>query len=159
MIFSKSSVVHREVIELDATPEQVREFIMNPARILDYYPGPIDGGVIEDGSAIYCRGKSGVSLLELIESQTNPEMVVVKVTTARNIDPPFTIEKINAAGFFTMIEDWEIEPMGQGTRLTKTWRDITQSRLKFLPMGWIVRRGARAETPKLKAAWDAAARS
>ncbi len=157
-IFSKSRVVHREVIELNATPEQVREFITDPERILDYYPDPIDGGVIEAGSAIYCRGKSGVSLLEVVDSESTQDTLVIKVTTASKIDPPFTADKITAAALFSMIEDWQIEAMGQGTRLTKTWRDIDQPRLKFLPMRWMVRKGARAETPRLKAAWDAASK-
>ena len=158
MIFSKSNTVHREVIDLEATPDRVRELIMIPERILVYYPQPIDGDVFEDGSAIYCRGNSGVSLLEVIDSESTPERVVVKVTTARSSDPPFTVGRIRGAGFLTMFEDWEIEPMRKGTRLGKTWRDITQTSLKFLPMKWMVRRGARAETRKIKSAWNAAAK-
>ncbi len=43
--------VHREVMELRATPAQVREFIMTPERILDYYPAPLDvlGQDVGDG--------------------------------------------------------------------------------------------------------------
>ena len=48
-----------EVLELKATPAQIREFITTPERILDYYPNPIEGGVLDPGRAIYCRGKAG----------------------------------------------------------------------------------------------------
>ena len=58
------------------------------------------------------------------------------------------------ATFFTMIEDWKLEEISQGTRLTKSWRDIHKQKMKFLPMGLIVRKSARAESRKLKAAWD-----
>lgn len=148
--------MHRETIHLQADPETIRGFITTPDRILDYYPSPIDGGVIEPGSSIYCRGKSGVSLLEVDRSKSGDRHLVLDVTTSTPIDPPFTAERIKAASFFTMVEDWELEPAEPGTRLTKTWRDINQSRLKFLPMRFMVRRGARAETPKLRSAWDEA---
>jgi glyoxylase-like metal-dependent hydrolase (beta-lactamase superfamily II) len=43
MSLATGSIVHREVIELDASPAQVRRFIMTPQRILDYYPSPVHG--------------------------------------------------------------------------------------------------------------------
>jgi hypothetical protein len=154
-MFSRSNIVHREVIELQASPEQVREFIMTPERIMDYYPAVIEGGVIEPGSSLYCRGKSGVSLLEVMQSQSTDQLMVVKVTSATGLKPPYTAERIRSATFFTMIEDWKLESSGGGTLLTKTWRDIHKRRLRFLPMGLIVRESARAETEILRAAWDA----
>lgn len=159
MIFSRSNVVHQEVIELEAPLELVRDFILTPERILDYYPGPIDGGVIEPGASIYCRGKSGVSLLELNRSESTDQFLVLDVTTATNTRAPFTAERIRAAVFFTMVEDWKLEKTDQGTRLTKTWRDIKKYKLKLLPLGLIVRRSARAETEKLRLAWNDAARN
>jgi hypothetical protein len=66
MLPPASRIVHREVIELQATCTQIREFIMTPERILDYYPSPIEGGTIESGSMIFCRGKAGTSLLEVV---------------------------------------------------------------------------------------------
>lgn len=154
MFFSGKKTVHKEVIDLQASPDQVREFIMTPDRILDYYPAPIDGGIIEQGASIYCRGKFGISLLELIPSESSDQLLVVKVTTATNIKPPFTEERIKSSTFFTMIEDWAIMKTTQGTRLTKTWRDIKKEKFKFLPMGLIVRKSAREETEKLKSAWN-----
>jgi hypothetical protein len=156
MFFTRSNIVHQEVITLKASPKQVREFIMTPARILDYYPSAIDGGIIESGASFYCRGKAGVSLLEVIPSESTEQLLVLKVTTATNIKPPFTADRIKAATFFTMIEDWKLEPAGDGTQLTKTWRDISKKKLRFLPMGLIVRKSAKAESSVLQAAWDRA---
>lgn len=158
MFFSKSSIVHTEIIELQATPAQVRKFIMTPERILDYYPSPIEGGVIESGTKIYCRGKAGVSLLETVSEESNEKLLVVKVTTATGIQPPFTESRIRSAQFFTMVEDWQLEETAQGTRLTKTWRNIEKHKMKYLPMKMIVRRSAKAESKELQAAWDRAAR-
>ncbi|MEH6583400.1 MAG: hypothetical protein V7754_15795 [Halioglobus sp.] len=157
MFSSRSGIVHREVIELQARPEQVREFITTPERILDYYPSPIEGGVIEQGRKIYCLGKAGVSLLEVVPEQSNEQLLVIKVTTASNIKPPYSEERIYAARFFTMYEDWQMEKTTQGTRLTKTWRDIEKHKMKYLPMGLIVRRSAKAESNELRIAWDRAA--
>ena len=58
---------------------------MTPQRILDYYPSPIEGSVIEPGSKIYCRGKAGVSPLEIVPGECSEELLVVKVTTATGI--------------------------------------------------------------------------
>lgn len=159
MIFSRSSIVHQEVIELQANPQQVRDFIMTPERILDYYPSAIEGAVVEVGASLYCRGKAGVSLLEVIPSESTDQLVVVKVTTANGLKPPYTAERIRGETFFTMMEDWKLEAFNGGTRLTKIWRDIHKVKLKFLPMGYIVRKSAKAETEVLKAAWDLAVKS
>lgn len=154
MFSSNNKIVHQEVIDLDISPAQVREFIMTPERILDYYPAAIEGGVIEPGASLYCRGKSGVSLLEIVAAESSDSLRVVKVTTATGIDAPFTEQKIKAATFFTMMEDWQLEQTPQGCRLTKTWRDINKKKLKLLPMGMIVRASAKKESDTLKAAWD-----
>lgn len=154
----KSTIAHSEVISLLATPEQLKEFITTPERILDYYPGGIDGGVIEPGQSFYCRGKSGVSLLEILKEESSDSKVVVKVSTASRIEPPYTKERIDAAKFFSMIEDWELEATAEGSRLTKTWRDIKKFKNRFLPMGFIVKHSAKGESKTLKAAWDKAAR-
>jgi len=46
---SSDNVIHTEIIALEASPAQTREFITTPDRILDYFPNPIEGGVFEDG--------------------------------------------------------------------------------------------------------------
>jgi hypothetical protein len=157
MPFSRSPIAHSEVLELKATPAQVREFITTPERIMDYYPDSIEGGVLESGLAIYCRGKAGISLLEVDEESSNEKLVVVLVSTARKLKPPYTAERIKQAAFFTMIEDWQLEPSSAGTTLTKTWRDIRKYKLRFLPMSRIVRAGARSESKTLVECWNRAA--
>jgi hypothetical protein len=158
---AKSGVVHTEVMELAATPAQVREFIMTPDRILDYYPDPVGGGVLEPGRAIYCRGGMGVSMLERIDAECTDACVVVKVTTAFGLEPPFTRERIEGSAGFTMIEDWELAPSGSGTTLTKTWREVTASGPgpEPIPLADAVREGAIHETKSLIEGWNAAAKS
>ncbi|MEH6467113.1 MAG: hypothetical protein V7711_04070 [Pseudomonadales bacterium] len=156
MTTAASRIVHRETIALHITAAQVKTFIITPERILDYYPDGFDGGVIEAGRSIYCRAKSGISLLELVEEESYDKKIVVKVTTASHIKPPYTKDRIKAATFFTMIEDWEIEPTDQGSVLTKTWRDIKKYKMKFMPMSFLVRRGAKSESAVLQKAWNKA---
>jgi len=152
-----SRIIHQEVILLAAVPEQVNAFILTPERILDYYPSGIDCGVIDAGRSFFCRGKSGVSLLELEDSQSHERTCVLKVTTSLKAKPPYTAQKIQDAVFFTMYEDWEVEPHGSGSKLTKTWRDLEKHQLRLIPLKLIVKRSAKAESAKLKRAWDKAA--
>ena len=152
--------VHREEILLAASPATIRDFIKTPERMMDYYPGGISCGVFEVGQSYYCHGKAGVSLIEILPEQqpeTATHCVTLKVTTARGLCPPFTVEAIRGAAFFSMFEDWELYPHGDGTRLVKTWRDIHKVQLRWLPLGWIVKRTAKSESETLRNAWDRAA--
>ena len=151
------SLVHTEVMQLRATPERVREFILTPERILDYYPQPVEGGVLEAGRAIWCRGEMGVSMLELLPEQTTDAVVVVKVSTAFGLEAPFTRERIEESTVFTMIEDWALEAIDEGTRLTKSWRDVESKGPEPFPIADAVKEGAIHETAQLVAAWNAAA--
>jgi hypothetical protein len=144
-------------MKLRATPGQVRSFITAPERILDYYPGGLEGGVLVPGQSIYCLARTGVSLLEVDATQSTADTVVVTVYTARKLNPPYTVESIKSAAFFRMIEDWQIEADAEGTILTKTWRDIEKYRLRFLPLRAIVRAGAKGETQALIDGWNKAA--
>jgi hypothetical protein len=157
MSTKKSKLVHQEVILLAAMPEQVKEFILTPERILDYYPSANVCGVFDSGRSFYCGGKSGVSLLELDASQSSDDILVLKVTTSLKVEPPYTAQKIRDAVFFTMFEDWQVEPHNSGSKLTKTWRDIKKHKLWFMPLQLIVKRSSRAESVKLKEGWDKAA--
>ena len=154
---SEKSVVHSEVIDLSATPDQVRAFIFTPERILDYYPMPVEGEILEPGRAIWCRGEMGTSLLELVDAESSDSVVVVKVTTAFGLAPPVSRERIEANVGFTMVEDWALEATADGTRLTKTWRDVTSPGAEPFPLAEAVREGAVSETAKLVAGWNAAA--
>ena len=153
----KERVVHSEVIDLQATPDQVRAFIFTPERILDYYPMPVEGEVLEPGRAIWCRGEMGTSLLELVDAESNDAVVVVKVTTAFGLSTPVSRESIEANVGFTMVEDWALESTSDGTRLTKTWRDVEAPGAEPFPLADSVREGAASETEKLVAGWNSAA--
>ncbi|MGE4650910.1 MAG: hypothetical protein AAEJ53_08485 [Myxococcota bacterium] len=153
------NVVHTEVMEIRATPAQVREFILTPERILDYFPEPLDGGVLEPGKAIYCRGAMVISMLELLEAESSDELVVIKVTTALGLEAPYTRERIEANGTFTMIEDWALASTAFGTTLTKTWRDVESAGPEPFPLADAVREGAIHESAKLIAGWNEAADS
>ncbi len=152
-------LIHQETMQLKASAKIIRKFIMTPDRILDYYPSPIAGGVLIPDRAIYCRGKSSISMLETVEAESNDNKIVVKVTVANRLKPPFTKFRIEDAVFFTMIEDWKIEDVGDASILIKTWRDLQQVKMKFLPMAYVIRRSAKAESKKLVTAWNKAVES
>lgn len=152
-------LVHREVMELEATPAQVRAFIMTPERILDYYPLPVEGGVFEAGRAIWCRGEMGVSMLERLDDESTDDCEVVLVTTAIGLEPPYSPEAIRAATTFTMIEDWALAPNGAGTTLTKRWRDVVATGEPPFPLEDTIRDAAKGESGTLVARWNDAART
>ena len=152
-------LVHREVMQLRATPAQVLEFVMTPERILDYYPDPIEGGVFEAGRAIWCRGASGVSMLERVDDESSDDCLVVLVTTAAGLEPPYTPEGIRAGATFTMVEDWAVVATPEGTTLTKSWRDITMIVDLPFSMEDAVRETSKGESEPLVAKWNAAART
>ena len=153
------NIVHTEVMEILATPAQVREFILTPERILDYFPDPLEGGVLEPGKAIYCRGGIVTSMLEVLEAESSDELVVIKVTTAIGLEAPYTRERIESNETFTMIEDWALAPTASGTALTKTWRDVVSAGPEPFPLADAVREGAIHESAKLIAGWNQAAES
>lgn len=151
-------LVHREVLELEATPAQIREFIMTPERVLEYYsPAPIEAGVFEEGRSFWCRGEMAVTMIELVESRD--DLVTIFVTTALGIEPPYTPEGIRASTFFTMYEDWALEASPTGTILTKSWRDVeTPTEIDF-PLEDSIRESAKDESAPMVERWNAAARN
>ena len=155
------SLIHREVMHLIASPEQVKAFIMTPERILDYYPSPVGGGVLEPGQAFYCQGEMGVSMLERIPgegAEPNDDLFILKVTTAIGLEAPFTRERIEANATFTMFEDWALQENGTGTTLTKSWRDIASVGPEPFPLAETIKQSAIHESPQLVEAWNLAAR-
>jgi hypothetical protein len=152
-----SKTVYQDVMQLDVAPEQVREFIMTAERIADYFPNVIDCGTFEAGKQIWCSGKAGVSLLELIEEESTDVKLTMIVVSANTVKPPYTADAIRANPLVTMVEDWEIEANAGGTRLTKRWRKVEKHKMKWLPMGLLIRFTARAEHQKLIDGWNKAA--
>ena len=152
-----TSIVHRDVLQLDATPEQVREFIQTPERIADYFPHVIDCGTFRAGKSIWCSSTTGVSLLEFVEAETTRWKLTMNVVNAGRMAAPYTAAAIKANPFMSMVEDWEIEASDGGTRLTKTWRNVVKHKMKWLPMGLLIRRTAKDERQKLVDGWNKAA--
>ena len=152
-----AKIIHRDIMLLNAAPELVREFIMTPERIADYFPDVIDCGAFEVGKSIWCSGKAGVSLLEIIEEETTAWKLTMTVVNATKVATPYTAEAIKANPFMTMVEDWEIESKDGGTQLTKTWRDIVKHKMKWLPMGLMIRITAKREHQRLVDGWNKAA--
>ena len=99
---ANDGIVHREVMELAAPPARVRELVMTPERILDYYPAPIEGGVFEAGRALddygtaviqYGNGALGtVTASQISHGRENDLWIEVDGTYAMfdGIDIPFT---------------------------------------------------------------------
>ncbi|MGB0620728.1 MAG: hypothetical protein ACPGVZ_14790 [Myxococcota bacterium] len=154
-----AKIVHTEVMQLRATPDQVRGFILTPERILDYFPQPVEGGVLEPGKAIWCRGEMGVSMLEVVEAETTDAMLVIKVSTAFGLEAPFTRARIEENTVFTMVEDWALEATADGTQLTKSWRDVEYKGPgeEPFPIAEAVKEGAIHESAQLIEGWNAAA--
>ena len=150
-------LVHREILQFEATPAQMREFIMTPERVLEYYsPAPIEAGVFEEGRSYWCRGEAAVTMVELVESRD--DLVTIFVTIALGLEPPYTPEAIRASTFFTMYEDWALEGSPTGTTLTKSWRDVeTPTEIDF-PLEDSIRESAMEESAPMVERWNAAAR-
>lgn len=151
------NIVHRDVLQLNVSPKLVREFIMTPERIADYFPGVIDCGVFEVGKSIWCSARTGVCLLELVEEETIDSKLTMNVITARKVAQPYSAEAIKANAFMSMVEDWEIEARGSGTQLTKIWRNVVMHQMKWLPMGMLIRWTTKGEHQKLVDGWNNAA--
>jgi hypothetical protein len=156
-VTTDDGLVHREVMELRATPAQVLQFVMTPERILDYYPDPVEGGVFDPGRAIWCRGATGVSMLERVDAESDDDCLVVLVTTAVGLEPPYTPEAIRAAATFTMVEDWAVAASAEGTTLTKSWRDVRTIVDLGFSMEEAVRETSKHESEPLIERWNAAA--
>jgi len=150
-------IIHRDVLQLNASPELVRECIMTPEPIADYFPGVNDCGAFEADKSIWCSAKTGVCLLELVEEESSDLKVTMNVITARKVAEPYSAEAIKANAFMSMVEDWEIEANGSGTQLTKIWRDVVMYKMKWFPMATMIRWTTKGEHPKLVNGWNKAA--
>jgi len=148
-----SNIVHVDTMLMHATSEQVLRFIITPERVMDYYPDATGCGTFETGKAIWCSNKTGVSLLEVVDRPAHNK-VTLRVITANGLTPPFSIEHIKAKPFLTMFEDFLVEANADGVTLTKTWRDITKHKMRFLPMGLIIKLTAKGEHQRQIDGWN-----
>ena len=140
-----------EVIPIRATREEVRQCILSPSRILQYYPMGNGSGDIDPGRSFYCKGRFGVSLFEVLRS--DPDYILLKVHNATACDAPYTAERLKQASFFSMLEDWHLEDEAGNTKLTRRWRDFEQHSLKMIPVRLLVRIAAKLESRAIKKHW------
>jgi hypothetical protein len=154
-----AGLVHEELIQLRATPAQVRDFITTPERIMAYNPDAIEGGVLEPGHSVWFRTETGVTVVERIEEACTDDCVVVRGTVAPGLVPPFTADDVRAAAMITLVEDWFLQGDDGGTTLRKTWRDVASSVDLPFSLEDSIRKTAQEETPLLVADWDEAARA
>jgi hypothetical protein len=148
-----ADITFQDVIQVDALPEKIREFIRDPARIADYYPDLIDFGIFEAGKVFWCSGTAGVALFEIIEERCTETMVVMSILTSLSAQQPYTVEGIKADPFISMIEEWDVVPMDGGAQITKTWIDVELHQMKELPIADIIQETADLEREKIIKAW------
>ena len=151
------AVIHREVIELRATPAQVREFIMTPERVVDYNPQAVEAGVLEPGHSVWFRTETSLVLVERVEDECRDDRVVVEAIIASGVVPPFTADDVRAGRIMSLMEDWDLEETADGTVATKTWRDVVT--VVDLPFDAedSIRELAKTETAPIIEKWNAAA--
>ena len=147
----------QDVMQIDATPAQVRAFIADPERIADYYPGVTEYGTFEPGGVVWCASPAGVGALEIVEAESTDTFVKMHVVTSVAPPEPYTLEGLKASPFLTMTEEWQLEAHGGGTRLTKTWRDVVCAS-PDVPMEDMIREAMPHERAVIEEAWSRAAR-
>lgn len=150
---SKPPGAIREVIPIRASVEEVRQCILSPNRILQYYPMGNGSGELEPGVSFYCKGRLGISLFEILRS--DPDYILLKVHNATACDPPYSVQSLKEAAFFSMLEDWHLEEAPEGTTLTRLWRDFEQTKMKAVPIRALVRLTAKLESRSIKKHWAA----
>lgn len=153
----EGGLVHREVFELRATPEQVRRFIVTPERIMDYNPPAIEAGMLEEAHSVWFRTSQSVTMVERIEDECTDECVVVRATVAPGLAAPPTAEAVRSAATITLFEDWEIQATELGAMVTKSWRDARAFIELPYSLDEAIRETAKAEGPALVENWNAAA--
>ena len=148
------SLIHEEQGLFAATPNQLRQFILSPEAVLDYFPNPIEAWVIEEGKSIFCRGWQACSVIELVETSNDGLHVITKVSNAMLFKKPFTKNRVEKHCFFTMYEDWILKPQAGMTLVTKRWRDVEKQKLKCLPIASVVKMTAKKEQAVIIDAWS-----
>ena len=151
------AVIHREVIALRATPAQVREFIMTPARVVEYNPQAVDSGALEPGHSVWFRTEQSLVLVERVEDECRDDRVVVEATVASGVMPPFTADDVRAGRIMSLHEDWDLAETPDGTVATKTWRDIVSYVEMPFDVAESIREMAKTETAPIIEHWNAAA--
>lgn len=164
------SLISYDQFTLPHSPQQIAHYITNAEKVKAYYPFGLDAWQLSD-QQILCKGLFGNAFIEQVE-QTNfasiaagydsllPEgiaadavVITTQVFGLFKADPNKSIDALRASAFFTMFEDWILAPCEQGTKVTKTWRDLDKHQLKLVPLAAIVKHTGKSEQKKLLKAW------
>ena len=149
------SVFHQATLHVSAPLAMVAGFITDPERVMAYFPDALEGGVFEEGEAIWVRAKTGTTLIERTSSPGDVDRVSVRVTSTSLKSGDLSRAALAGAPLLQFHEDWVLEPSETGTRISKRWRDLQAfGFMKLLPAGWLVRRAADQGAPTLEAAWS-----
>jgi hypothetical protein len=100
------------VRELRHPPEKVWQALTDPAQLREWAPFVVDGSMAEVGATVKLTWVG------------NPTPIVTKVTRA---DAPKLLEYNDTR--------WELEPLGNGTRLT-LWHNIDRRFISWGAAGW-----------------------
>lgn len=153
-----TQLIYQDELLIDAAPEQVRGFITDAERILDYYPGGFRHRTLVAAEKFCCYGCIGASLLEV--EQCNDMLITLKVYNCLPTLKNHSAEHFKQRALFIMYEDWQLYAQGRQTRIIKTWRHIEQPRWRCIPklvLTTLVTFIAKTEHNILIKAWNKAA--
>jgi len=146
-----------DVMQVQASIDQVRSFITDPERIADYFPNVQSYGEFVPNESLWFVDKFAATLLEYPPELRTDKKIVMQVTTNNNKSSARSPDEIKAAPLLSLTEDWELEETDNGTQITKIWHSVELHKMKWFPMGWLIRRTAKTEHDILINAWNAAA--
>lgn len=148
------SVFHTEQFEVEQAPAAVAHNIVDPERVMDYFPGATSGGRFDD-DAIWIRSNTGTTLIERLSAASDTSLVTVRVSATRvKSDPPDRGE-LAASPLMRFTEDWELEGTESGTDVRKSWRDLQAfGIMRFMPARWLVSRNGRSGCSIIAEKWS-----
>lgn len=148
------SVFHTERFTIAQSPETIARNILDPDRVMDYFPGAIAGGKSDDDTAIWIRSKTGTTLIERLSAADDTSHVTVRVTSTQLKTNPPNLEVLAQSPLMRFTEDWVLNDDPSGTSVTKTWGNLeTFGFMRFMPARWLVTRSGRAGAKVIAAKW------
>lgn len=151
------SAFHVEHFTVAQPPETVARNILDPDRVMDYFPGAITGGKSDDGAAIWVRSKTGTTLIERQSPDDDSSRVTVRVTSTQLKTNPPDLDALAKSPLMRFTEDWVLNEDAQGTNVTKTWTNLeTFGFMRFLPARWLITRSGRAGAKVISEKWSTA---
>ena len=149
-------LIHKVTMNVNAPLDSVAAWIMTPDKVLQYAPAPIDGGIFREGEQFWIRLKSGVSLVEKLNAESNANRVTVKVTVSPLKTVPNSADEIEGQRMLCFFEDWHLEATESGTRIVKVWRDLEKHKMRWMPFAWLIRRSVKKDVETLQRVWSEA---